>query len=328
MIVMSAGEASEALNRVPGLRDTAGMPAVRRSAPGARSDERVMRYAPLLRYASDEAHAPIDPAAFLARAQLRRYGWSEEFRDALWHPRRRAWEVLAAGLPAPAGAEHPDIAEVCRIMQTEARSPIPDGRNRRPCDARNLWYGRRAGYALELASPGAPDLRGVRGHAPCLFYDRYALPTHAGAFDVITYWFFYASSTTAGGHEGDWQSVSVVIADGGSELPYVQFGSSRHGVTCGFTEVEVAESTHPVVYVERGTHRMFRALSDLDGYPAGNHGVALRTWDLEARRVPTLPWSSFDGAWGRVGPGPRTTGALGPLFQREDVGSVGMDRPS
>ena len=44
--------------------------------------------------------------------------------------------------------------------------------------------------------------------------------------------------------------------------------------------------------------------------------------ELEARRIPTLGWSSFDGAWGRVGAGPRTTGPLGPLFRREDAATV------
>jgi hypothetical protein len=324
MIIMTAGDVPDALDRIPSLRKTVSAVPVRVSG-GTRADDRVARYAPLLMFSAREAYFPIDPAAFIARARLRRYGWSEEFRDAAWHAGRAGWESCAGGVPMPAGGENPDIAEVCRRMQVEARSPVPDSRNRRPCDPRNLWYGRRAGYALELTEPHDGALRGERGHAPCLYYDRYSVPTHAGVYDVISYWFFYAISTQGAAHEGDWQCVSVVIPEGKGDLPHVQFGSSRRGVTCGFSEVEVAEFTHPIVYVDRGTHRMCRVAADLDEYPATDNTVALRTWSLEARRVLTMPWATFDGAWGRVGPGPRSTGSLGPLFQREDVGSVGAD---
>jgi hypothetical protein len=323
MTLMTAGDVPEALDRFPALRNTtSGIPAVRSSGGNAKKDDRVLRYAPQLRFSARETHFPIEPAAFIARARLRRYGWSEAIRDAVWHPRRAGWESVAGGMPASTGAENPDMAEVCRVIQAEARTQPADGRNRRPCDARNLWYGRRAGYALELEDAAMDALRGERGHAPCLYYDRYAVPTHAGVFDVITYWFFYALNPLASGHEGDWQSVSVILPEGSADLPHVQFGSARHGVSCAFSDVEVAEFTHPVVYVDRGSHRMVRIEADLDDYPAREHSVVVKTWSLEPRRVLTMPWASFDGAWGRVGPGPRTSGPLGPLFQREDISRV------
>jgi hypothetical protein len=74
--------------------------------------------------------------------------------------------------------------------------------------------------------------------------------------------------------------------------------------------------------VDRGSHRMLRVETDLDDYPAHDNSVVLRTWSLEPQRVLSLPWATFDGAWGRVGPGPRTSGPLGPLFQREDIARV------
>lgn len=311
------------LDQVPSLRDTATMPVVRPTPSAApRADDRVLRYAPLLRFSRHETHFPIDPAAFVARARLRRYGWSDEVRDAVWHPRRACWEAAVPGLPASAGAGGLDIGEACRLIQFEARGRFGDLCNRRPCDPGNLWQGRRAGYALELDEPLAAALRGVAGRAPWLCYDRYTVPTSEGVFDVITYWFFFALNPHAVAHEGDWERVSVIIPEGGRALPRVRYASGRGAITCGFDEVEVAEFTHPVVYVEPGSHGMHRGVEDLEAGASSGNTVVLRTWTLEAKRVPTLAWSSFDGAWGRVGAGPRTTGPLGPLFRREDVSSV------
>jgi hypothetical protein len=40
------------------------------------TDDRVERYAPLLRFSHQDTHFPIDPALFVARSRLRRFGWS------------------------------------------------------------------------------------------------------------------------------------------------------------------------------------------------------------------------------------------------------------
>ena len=309
MIAMATPERSDAVANTLPFRRTA--------RPSALTDELVTRYAPLLRFSKAETHFPIDPATFIRHARLRRYGWSDDIRDAVWHPRRACWEAAFADLPASPGSENPDIAEACRLIQFEARGTGGDVRNRRPCDPQNLWYGRRAGYALELAEPQSGDLRGVPGEAPALYFDRYSVPTHAGVFDVISYWFFFALSPSATAHEGDWQSVSVMIPDDGSEIG-VRFDAPRGCLACGFGEAELVDGTHPVALVEAGAHGLFRSASEMDS-GAGAHNVLLRSWELAPRRVPTLAWSSFDGAWGRVGAGPRTTGPLGPLFRRDDL---------
>ncbi len=319
---MTDDDLAGALERVPGLRDTANMPVARPPARvSAVADDRVLRYAPLLRFSRSESHFPIDPAAFVARARLRRYGWSEELRDAVWHPRRACWEAVVPDLPPSAGAVGPDIGEACRLIQFEARATSGDARNRRPCDARNLWYGRRAGYALELGEPPGGDLRGERGASPALFFDRYSVPTHAGVFDVISFWFFFACCPQGIAHEGDWASVSIILPGGGGATPLMRFASPRGGQTHVFDDVELAERAHPVVYVEPGSHGMFRRAGELEG-AEGTMAIDLPTWQLEPKRVPTLSWSSFDGAWGKVGAGPRTTGPLGPLFRREDAAAM------
>ncbi len=317
----SAIDVAEALNSRPSLRDTATHRATPPATPRSslRTDDRVQRYAPLLRFAPGETHFPIDPETFIARARLRRYGWSDEIRDAIWHPKRSCWETWLGELPPSEGTVGVDVAEACRLIQFEARALRTDGRNRRPCDANNLWYGRRAGYALELGEPLAAELKGAPGKAPGLLYDRYSVPTHAGVCDVITYWFFYALNPHAIAHEGDWESISVILPDH-SDQPRVRYASHRSGFTYQYGTLELTEFTHPIVYVEPGSHGMFRNGDDLDG--GTGDPIDLPTWDLEARRIPTLGWSSFDGAWGRVGAGPRTTGPLGPLFRREDSSTV------
>ena len=304
------------LERAPALRNTTSH-ILRRSS----EDDRVLRYAPLLRFSRHETHFPIDPSLFVRRARLRRLGWSDDVRDAVWHPRRGCWETALAGLPPSADAVGPDVGEACRLIQFEARSASP-GLNRRPCDPRNIWYGRRAGYALELGDALARDLRGVPGAAPFLLFDRYTLRAAGEAFDVISYWFFYALHPDAYAHEGDWQHVSVLVPQDGAELPRVRFESPAGGVTCGFDSVEITDGTHPVAWVEPGSHATFRCAEDLDSGPRSANTILLKTWELEAKRIPTLSWSNFDGAWGRVGGGPRTTGPLGPLFRREEEGAA------
>src|SRR5258708_29774241 len=122
----------------------------RRIATRSVVDERVLRYAPLLRFTPDEAFFPIDPSTFVEKSLLRRYGWSDEVRDAVWHQRRSCWESAPEGLPPSADALGPDINEACRLIQFQARG-TEAGFNRRPCDAQNLWRGAPAGHALALA---------------------------------------------------------------------------------------------------------------------------------------------------------------------------------
>ena len=283
------------------------------------ADDRVLRHAPLLRFGRDETHFPIDPAVFVQRSRLVRYGWSETVRDAVWHPRRACWETTVSSLPPSPDAIGPDIVDACRLIQFEARTTGTDARNRRPCDPANLWYGRRTGYALELADPMLPELRGRPGTSPALYYDRYSVPTHAGVFDVISYWFCFALSRHALAHEGDWVALSVLHDDAARTMRY-RFDAPRGGMVVDADAVEHTAG-HPHVYVETGSHGFCRSASELDyDLPAGP--VVLSAWELEPRRIPTLAWSSFDGAWGRIGAGPRTSGPLGPLFRRLDAAGV------
>ena len=276
-------------------------------------EERVLRYAPLLRFSRHETHFPIDPALFISRSRLRRLGWTASVPDGYWNSELKLWDCCGVTDAPPPTAVNPDLPRACAAIQTESPSAPSARRNRRPNDPANLWNGSRAGYALELTQAFARELRGVAGSAPFLLYDRYGWSDGEHQWDLITYWFFYALNPHLVAHEGDWEPVSVLVRDG--DATAVLRLDSRNGAgTLGFDEVELVDGTHPVIYVEAGSHRACSSRSDLNG--SAMHTVMLRSWRLPPKSLREMSWSSFDGAWGRVGAIESTTGPLGPLLRR------------
>ena len=278
------------------------------------TDDRVERYAPLLRFSRRETYHPIDPATFVAHARLGRAGWSTAMPDACWNPQASRWDAVA-GRPPCAPLASADLGKACAAIQLEAPSRPGAGQNRRPNDPANLWRGQRAGYSLEMSDPFAAELRGVAGSAPCLFYDRYRVEAAPGICDVIAYWFFFALHVDTVPHEGDWSQLTVIVPCDSADLPRVHYGARGGGETFSFDEIDTADGTHPVVYVEPGRHALCRDAATMDG-PVG-HTLLLRTWRIADRRpVPEMPWSCFDGSWGRAGSAEAATGPLGPLLRR------------
>lgn len=285
------------------------------------SDDRVERYAPLLRFSRHETYHAIDPATFVSRARLGRAGWSTAVPDACWNPRARRWDAVSAQRQPCEPLSSGDLGTACAAMQFEAPSRPGAGQNRRPNDPANLWRGQRAGYSLEMSDPFAADLRGVAGSAPCLFHDRYRVDGAPGICDVIAYWFFFALHSDTISHEGDWSQLAVIIPCDSAELPRVLFGARVGGEAFGFDEVETVDGTHPVAWVEPGRHGLLREAAGLD--EPESHTLLLRSWRIRDQRpVPAMPWSCFDGSWGRAGSSERATGPLGPLFRRFDVTSL------
>ena len=276
-------------------------------------EDRVMCHAPLLRFSRQETHFPIDPALFVARSRLRRLGWSHLACDGYWNPNTSGWDVCTPSSPPPAHAVNPELGSACAAMHAEAPGKPHLRGNRRPNDPDNLWGGERAGYALELTQAFARDLRGVPGSAPFLLYDRYRREGPSGCWDVITYWFFYALNPHVVSHEGDWEPVTVVIDEAG----HAALRSDAHDVMRlqSLESLECVDGTHPVIYVEPGSHRA--------GSEPGQHddngmagAVLLRSWRLPPKPLQDMRWACYDGAWGRVGATEATTGPLGPAFRR------------
>ena len=276
-------------------------------------DDRVLRYAPLLRFSRQETHYPIDPALFVARSRLRRLGWSHLAYDGYWNPGTRGWDACGPSHPPPAHAVNPDLGQACAAMQAEAPGRAGKCGNRRPNDLANVWGGERAGYALELTQAFARDLRGVPGAAPFLLYDRYQREGPSGCWDVISYWFFYALNPHVIAHEGDWEPVTVVVDEAGHAALRTDCRDVMR--LQSFETIELAEGTHPVIYVEPGSHRACPEPGRGDDNGAAG-AVLLKSWRLAPRDVQALPWSCYDGAWGRVGATEATTGPLGPLHRR------------
>lgn len=274
-------------------------------------DDRVLRYAPLLRFSRQETHYPIDPALFVSRSRLRRLAWSTASYHGYWNSATRGWDVTGPSSPPPAQAVNPELNRACAAMQLEAPSQPGSRRNRRPNDPANLWGGGRAGYALELTQAFARDLKGVPGAAPFLLFDRYRREGPSGCWDVITYWFFYALNPHVIAHEGDWEPVTVVVDEEGRGAA-LRMDAADGSLLQNFEGLELAEDTHPVIYVEAGSHRARSQPESLEGAA----GAPLRTWRLTPHALQEMPWSCYDGAWGRVGATEATTGPLGPMFRR------------
>ncbi len=285
------------------------------------TDDRVERYAPLLRFSRHETYHPIDPGTFVARARLGRSGWSAAFPDACWNPKAARWDAAIARRPPCDPLSSGGLNRACASIQVEAPSRPGAGQNRRPNDAANLWRGQRAGYSLEMSDPFAADLRGVAGAAPCLLFDRYRVDGASAVCDVIAYWFFFALHSDTVSHEGDWSQLTVIVPCDSAELPRVLYGRRDGGRTWGFDEIDLVDGTHPVAFVEPGSHGLSRDARTLDA--PGSHTLLLRTWRIRQQRPLTgMPWSCFDGSWGRAGSAEGATGPLGPLMRRLDEAAL------
>ncbi len=279
-----------------------------RPRPGP--DALIERYAPLLRFSTDETHFPIDPGLFVSRAVLRRYGWRDDLPDACWNARHRRWETAPLGrLPADE-LVGPEVAEAVRAMDAEAPVPAGSRANRRPLDSDNLWGGARAGYAFELLEPLAREMRGGATELPFVLYEHRVVGGPGGERHELSYWFFFALDLDVVAHEGDWERVSVLLEAG--SLPRVRFGRGREATTVGFDVIEVADGQHPVVYVEQGSHRACRHPEEMEMGRGGHYALGVPTWKRELRHCAEQPWAVFDGAWGLVGQSEASTGPLGP----------------
>jgi hypothetical protein len=138
-------------------------------------------------------------------------------------------------------------------------------------------------------------------------------------YRVVQYWFFYAFNdfrTAVRGtnnHEGDWECVTVYLAQEGEEWrPRHAAYSSHHGQqTRPWDEIECADAArqHPLAYVGRGSHACYpeRGAHKLGWGPFGVRDHALGDgvevgpglWGTPRILTETEPdWLFFDGFWG------------------------------
>jgi len=140
---------------------------------------------------------------------------------------------------------------------------------------------------------------------------------------VLQYWFFYAyNNGELNVHEGDWEMIQLIIE---SNTPTTAMYSQHHsGQQLTWAEVDTT-STHPHVYVSRGSHaNYFRSFSGKLGIASdtvGNNGVILTDENYQLVELSDQEWLSFAGRWGEMQQVEDTllgfSGPFGPAF-RED----------
>ncbi len=128
-----------------------------------------------------------------------------------------------------------------------------------------------------------------------------------GAQTIVQFWFYYAYNPGVwNDHEGDWETIAVVLA-GGSP---VGVGYSQHesGEGVAWADVDKA-GTHPHVYVARGSHANYlRSYEGRVGIAGDFVSSAGPVWQPSAYTIvnvgerdaptPGNEWIQFAGRWG------------------------------
>jgi hypothetical protein len=138
---------------------------------------------------------------------------------------------------------------------------------------------------------------------------------------ILQYWFFYAyNNGELNVHEGDWEMIQLIIE---SNKPTTAMYSQHHsGQQLNWAEVDTT-STHPHVYVSRGSHaNYFRSFSGKLGIASdtvGNNGMILTNENYQLVELSDQEWLSFAGRWGEMQPVEDTflgfSGPFGPAFR-------------
>ena len=133
-------------------------------------------------------------------------------------------------------------------------------------------------------------------------------------FIVVQYWFNYAyNDHSINQHEGDWEMVEVIL-NGTTEIP-ISAAYSQHfgGEVATWVDVEKTNSTHPNVYVARGSHanyfRPYQGKVGLENDEVANDGFILPYNDAavhfellgelgSGNHSASQNWLEYGGRWG------------------------------
>ncbi len=129
---------------------------------------------------------------------------------------------------------------------------------------------------------------------------------------VVQYWFFYLyNDHTLNQHQGDWELFQILLD--GTETP-VSATCSQHnsGQTAVWADVEKTNTTHPNIYVARGSHanyfRSYQGKAPLENDEVGDDGIRI-TYEQAVAGPPkysiefmgekgTDDFLDFEGRWG------------------------------
>jgi len=144
-----------------------------------------------------------------------------------------------------------------------------------------------------------------------LGYTIYSQVKPDSPYIVVQYWFFYAyNDAPINEHEGDWEMIMILL-DNAENPVFAVFSQHLQGQRAAWADVEKTDTTHPTVYVARGSHanyfRSYQGKLGLESDDVGADGFALSPSDftmvmlgeIEAGRHPvSQDWLGFGGRWG------------------------------
>ncbi len=144
-----------------------------------------------------------------------------------------------------------------------------------------------------------------------LGYTVYARVTKESTFTVVQYWFFYAyNDAPVNEHEGDWEMIEILL-DAAENPVSAVYSQHLQGQRALWSDVEKVETTHPKVYVARGSHanyfRPYQGKLGLESDEVGADGVAVAPSNLKmvllgeigsGNHPSSQDWLGFGGRWG------------------------------
>lgn len=142
-------------------------------------------------------------------------------------------------------------------------------------------------------------------------YTVYCRVTKESTSLVVQYWFFYAyNDAPLNVHEGDWEMIQILLDSSENPVSSV-YSQHLRGQRAAWGDVEKLETTHPRVYVARGSHanyfRPYQGKLGLEGDDVGADGFVLNPSDLQTVLLgelgsgghgPSQDWLEFGGRWG------------------------------
>jgi len=144
-----------------------------------------------------------------------------------------------------------------------------------------------------------------------LGYTVYARVTKEFAYIIVQFWIFYAYNDAAlNEHEGDWEMIEILLDNAENPVSAV-YSQHLQGQRALWGDVEKVDTTHPKVYVARGSHanyfRPYQGRLGLESDEVGADGVTLNPSNLKmvllgemgsGNHPPSQDWLGFGGRWG------------------------------
>ncbi len=164
---------------------------------------------------------------------------------------------------------------------------------------------------LDAIKSGYNTYKGANG------YTVYTHVTNDSGFTFVQYWFFYAyNDGSINQHEGDWEMIQIQLDSSTQEPLFAQYSQHHTGENTSWVEVEKTDSTHPNVYVAKGSHanyfRGYEGRLGFTGDDVGSDGITIpyndadMTFELLGEKgagnhpAPgnAQDWMDFGGRWG------------------------------